>query len=307
MDKSSGMIPTILLTGFLGAGKTTLMNRLIDYYNSKNTVLLINEFGQTSIDGQLLKAGSYTKVELNKGSLFCICVRTDFIDEVEKIATDIKPDLLIIEATGIADTSEMEKMLALPNLSAHIEVKSVICIVDCQSFYKIINFLKAPASQVRSADLVLVNKTDLVEKVRVKETIAMVKKINGNATVLTTTYVDFPLEILETFNHPQSNETAEPGEGRPDLVSSLTLQGNGSFTRKNWQEFIESFKNKQLRCKGFITIDKQLYQLDCTTESWQQIESAAQPLYHNQLVIIGQKLPLAQIEDEFYKIINRSE
>ena len=105
-------IPTIILTGFLGAGKTTLLNRLIEHYNSERTVLLINEFGQVSIDGELLAEGNYEKIELNKGSLFCICVRTDFIFEVERIAKELKPELLIIEATGLADTSEMEKMLA---------------------------------------------------------------------------------------------------------------------------------------------------------------------------------------------------
>ena len=93
------MIPTILLTGFLGSGKTTLLNRLIDHYKSKRTVLLINEFGKVGIDGELLVEGNYEKIELNKGSLFCICVRTDFIFEVETIATQIKPELLIIEAT----------------------------------------------------------------------------------------------------------------------------------------------------------------------------------------------------------------
>ena len=148
MAERTVKIPTILITGFLGAGKTTLLNRLIEFYKSKRTVLLINEFGQIGIDGELLVEGNYEKVELNKGSLFCICVRTDFIDEVEKIATEIKPELLIIEATGLADTSEMEKMLALHNLKYYIELNACLCLVDCQNFLKIKDNLKAPASQI---------------------------------------------------------------------------------------------------------------------------------------------------------------
>ncbi len=103
MDQRSGRIPTILLTGFLGAGKTTLLNRLITHCQSTRSVLLINEFGQVGIDGELLAAGNYEKVELNRGSLFCICVRTDFIAEVERIARGIRPELLIIEAARIRD------------------------------------------------------------------------------------------------------------------------------------------------------------------------------------------------------------
>ena len=110
------MIPTILLTGFLGAGKTTLLNRLIAHYGSRRLAVLVNEFGQAGIDGQLLRQGDYQLVQLNRGSLFCICVRTDFIAEVERIARQLEPELLLIEATGLADTSEMEKMLALPTL-----------------------------------------------------------------------------------------------------------------------------------------------------------------------------------------------
>ncbi|MGQ9560107.1 MAG: GTP-binding protein [Candidatus Oleimicrobiaceae bacterium] len=143
MAEGAAVIPTILLTGFLGAGKTTLLNRLIEHYRSRRMALLINEFGQVGIDGHLLRPGNYHKVELNRGSLFCVCVRTDFIAAVDYIGRKLKPELLLTEATGIADTAEMEKMLALPVLRAHVQLLACICLVDCQSFLKVKDVLRA--------------------------------------------------------------------------------------------------------------------------------------------------------------------
>ncbi|MBN1543553.1 GTP-binding protein, partial [candidate division KSB1 bacterium] len=229
MAQEPRLIPTLLLTGFLGAGKTTLLNRLIDYYHSQRTVLLINEFGEVGIDGALLHQGNYQKIELNKGSLFCICVRTDFIAEVERIADELDPDLLIIEATGLADTSEMERMLALPNLRRRIRLQASICLVDPQNFLKISTYLKAPLSQVRNADLVLINKIDRVDAEELQKTEAKVREIAPNVPVVRTSYAEFDLALLQGLSHSALEAVEELGEGRPDPVLSLTLEAKGSF------------------------------------------------------------------------------
>ena len=280
-------IPTIILTGFLGAGKTTLLNRLIEHYQSQRTVLLINEFGQVGIDGELLVAGNYDKIELNKGSLFCICVRTDFIYEVERIANELQPDLLIVEATGIADTSEMEKMLGLPNLIDKIHLQSCLCLVDCQSFLKIKDNLLSPATQVRSADLVLVNKIDLVSAEQVAAVVKAVREFSPDVPIEFTTYAKFPLETLHTLAHPDLQPVAELGDGRPDLVASVTLQHDGSFTAEKWQEFITFIKPHIMRFKGFVTIDNTPFHVEATADSWllEPVKNGA--VGRNKLVLIG--------------------
>ena len=92
-----------LLTGYLGAGKTTMLNNLLgaEMFKGKRVALVINEFGQLGIDGALVRPGEWTKFELNKGSLFCACIKVDTV-KVSGIAFDIKPDVVIIEATGLA-------------------------------------------------------------------------------------------------------------------------------------------------------------------------------------------------------------
>ena len=237
MAERSGLIPTVLLTGFLGAGKTTLLNRLIEHYRSRRTVLLVTEFGQVGVDATRLIPGSYDLVELNKGSLFCICVRTDFIDEVARISRDLQPDLLLIEATGLADTSEMEKMLSLPNLIQHIHLDACLCVVDATSFYKIVGFLRAPQSQVQNADVILLNKSDLATAAELEATRRALAALQPRATIVETVYCNMPLLMLETLRRPPLQPQGELGEGRPDPVQSITLQGKGSIDREAWHFF----------------------------------------------------------------------
>lgn len=303
MAEKSGLIPTILLTGFLGAGKTTLLNRLIEFYESQRTVLLINEFGKVGIDGEMLLSGNYEKVELNKGSLFCICVRTDFIFEVERIATQIKPDLLIIEATGLADTSEMEKMLGLPNLKDYIQLQACLCLVDCQNFLKIKDNLKAPASQVRSADLVLVNKTDLVSESQVAEVVKAVISMNSDAEIIETQYAEFPLHKLTKLRHPDVGAIGSPGEGRPDLVISVTLEKSGTFSKANWEKFRETVDSNVMRLKGFVSIEDQVYFVDATSEMWSMTPANNKDSRMNRFVVIGQDIDEDEVEELFLELL----
>ncbi len=297
------MIPTILLTGFLGAGKTTLLNRLIEHYQSKRTVLLINEFGKVGIDGELLVDGNYEKIELNKGSLFCICVRTDFIFEVEKIATQIKPELLIIEATGLADTSEMEKMLVLPNLKDHIQLKSCICLIDCQNFLKIKDILRAPITQVQSADLVLLNKIDLVSDEQIKQVESAVRSISPDVPLIRSQFAEFSLTELDKISHPEIDAEGDMGEGRPDPVVSMTLEAEGSFIQESWEQFRKIIGFNFLRLKGFVTVDEKSYFIDATMEHFSMEPTEKSQKYQNRLVLIGKRLKEEEIEDIFFKCI----
>ena len=297
------MIPTILLTGFLGAGKTTLLNRLIEHYQSRRTVLLINEFGKVGIDGELLVAGNYEKIELNKGSLFCICVRTDFIFEVEKIATQIKPELLIIEATGLADTSELEKMLALPNLKNHIELKACICLVDCQNFSKIKDILRAPITQIQSADIVLLNKIDLVSVEQVEQVEKAVKAISPDVPIIRSHFAEFSLTELDKISHPEIDTEGDLGEGRPDPVASITLEAEGNFTEQSWEQFRNFIGSSFMRLKGFISIDHGSYHVDATMNQFLCEPNQKALPNQNRLVLIGTRLEEEEIESEFLKSI----
>ncbi len=108
MDQRNSLrsIPFILVTGFLGSGKTTLVTRLLNHFgNEKKIAVIQNEFANANIDGQELeKTGKAFKIlEINKGSVFCVCLLSSFIQSLVELVESCQPDIIVLEATGLAD------------------------------------------------------------------------------------------------------------------------------------------------------------------------------------------------------------
>ena len=293
------MIPALIITGFLGSGKTTLLNRLIRHNQGKRTVVLVNEFGSINIDSAILVDGDYEKVEVNRGSLFCVCVRKDLLQALGEIAEHLRPELLIIEATGLADTSEMESILALPQVRDRIRLKACVCLVDSVNFIKIRDNLRVPVTQVKSADLVLINKVDLVDANRLKETVESVRTLAGDSRILETVQAEFDLALLDGIVRRHSDSGRPPGEGRPDAFQTVTLEGEGSLSREAWERLKDSFGDPVHRVKGFITVDQKPVYIEATMGEWQVSPANRTESCVNRLVIIGRELDEAVIRKTF--------
>lgn len=105
------MVQIVLLTGFLGAGKTTLMQRLLDTYAGRKIGVIINEFGEINIDAKLVSRDGIEMAELSNGSIFCACIKDKFVDGLIAMSkTDI--EYLFIEASGLADPSNMGEIVS---------------------------------------------------------------------------------------------------------------------------------------------------------------------------------------------------
>ena len=198
MDKATVMIPVILVTGFLGAGKTTVINRLIDHFTGRvgRLAVMINEFASIGIDGALVPPGDYVKIELNKGSIFCSCMRSDFIAELKKLALDVTPDLLLIEATGIARVDDLYGMMHLDGLDRLIHIQKNICVVDARNFFKVEQTLEASGIQVDYADTIILNKIDQADDELVNRTLELLANHNDNAPVYHALYGDISPELI---------------------------------------------------------------------------------------------------------------
>ena len=108
-------IDVYLISGFLGAGKTTFLNRLIKVVPEDVTFLiLMNEFGEVGLDGTLVESEDLDMIEISKGSIFCACVKTDFIKALHEIAHTVHPDVMLIETTGVANPTDLDRDLKLP-------------------------------------------------------------------------------------------------------------------------------------------------------------------------------------------------
>ncbi len=137
------------------------------------TFVLVNEFGELGIDGALLEGEDLDVLEISKGSIFCICVKTDFIRALHRIAREMRPDLLIMEATGVADPSDMRLDLDLPLFAGRFRLAEQICTIDAENFEAQYHVFASVEKQIASSSLFIINKIDLVAP----DAVAHVKKL----------------------------------------------------------------------------------------------------------------------------------
>jgi G3E family GTPase len=247
-------IPVYLLTGYLGAGKTTTLNHLLktDELKGKKIALIINEFGKMGVDGKLLDPGKYSKYEINKGSLFCICTKTDFLKALDSIENNVCPDAVFIEATGIAETRDIESIITEPNLKDRFTVKANICIADALNFTKTAPFLKAVTSQAIWADGIVINKTDLVSADDIERLKNVMSGLNPKAKITSTANGCIGPDFIESLTHTQ--KSADTIETPPENIIAVSFKSDLQVSREKFTAAIDQLGQKLLRLKGNVNM-----------------------------------------------------
>lgn len=243
-------IPILLLTGFLGAGKTTLLNHLLTLPEiaEKNVALIINEFGALGVDGEIVHSGDRPRYELNKGSLFCICIKTEFIRTLETISEKTRPDLVIIEATGVAEPRDLEAFVEEPHLAGRFEIQANLCLVDASHFVEVAPMLRSARSQVERADALVVNKTDLAMPSDRAILGGILHSMNPDAPMLEVRQGAIPADFLRDARHVKRNGRLL--EGPPEGLVSCSFESSAPVSRERFYAAAERLGNKLLRLKG---------------------------------------------------------
>jgi G3E family GTPase len=176
-------IPTTVLTGFLGAGKTTLLNQILSANEGRQIAVIVNEFGEAGIDGQLVISADEEILELNNGCI-CCTVRGDLSRAVASILQrGRKIDHIVIETTGLADPAPVIQSFILDEtLRAHTALDAIVTVVDAQHVRDQLDNEQA-REQVAFADVVLINKIDLVEGSELGQLRLLVRSLNPLARI----------------------------------------------------------------------------------------------------------------------------
>jgi G3E family GTPase len=180
---SKETIPVTVLTGFLGAGKTTLLNYILSQQHGYKCAVIINEFGAIGIDGQLVVGIDEEILELNNGCL-CCRMRGDLIKSLSDLLNRQKRfDYVLIETTGLADPAPVVQTFRSGELSDRLRLDGIITVVDAQHIEKELNDAPEATAQIAFADVVLLNKTDLVGPAASEHIVSRLRRINGLAQI----------------------------------------------------------------------------------------------------------------------------
>ncbi|MBI5632716.1 MAG: GTP-binding protein [Nitrospirae bacterium] len=174
---------TTIVCGMLGSGKTTFISQFARGLQGK-TVVLVNDFGKAGIDGEIFEANGIESIELPSGCV-CCTLKFDLISSIEKIIESFAPGHLVIEPSGIASPSGVLETLG----TLKIDPVTVVSIVDSTEFLDLNHedaFGRFFEDQITNSDIVLVNKTDLVNKDAAERTVQTVEQMNPNAIVFST-------------------------------------------------------------------------------------------------------------------------
>ena len=190
-----------LITGFLGSGKTTLLNRVIARFpKDKKLTILMNEFGEIGIDGTLVEGDDIDMMEISRGSIFCVCVKTDFIKGLYELNTKIKPDVLLMESTGVANPSDLKRDLQLPIFNNRFQFKEQFCILDAVHFHDAFEAFASLEKQIASSTVFIINKVDLATPESIDGVKQIVAEFHPAPVFIETTYSDIPLEQFFSRN-----------------------------------------------------------------------------------------------------------
>ena len=206
-----------IISGFLGAGKTTLIKKLIaEAFQSEKLVLIENEFGEIGIDGGFLKDAGIQITEMNSGCICCSLVG-DFGAALKEVLTQFHPDRILIEPSGVGKLSDVIRAVQGVQAEVPVELNSLVTVVDatkCKLYMK--NFGEFFNNQVESANTIILSRTQKAAQEKLELAVSMLREHNGKAAIITTPW--------DSLTGAQIREAMEKGHGLADEMLAELIQ-----------------------------------------------------------------------------------
>ncbi len=295
-------LPVYILTGFLGSGKTTLLQNLLGYCQGRGLKvgLLVNDFGAVNVDALLLSATQEKRerVELRQLSGGCACctVSRELVIDLLEMTLTYELDLIIIEASGIADPLDLLDQITTPALLRRMRPAGVVSVVDAARFVDLSRTMPLVQRQIQFADVLILNKRDLLDEAGYAQALAHLQSLNPGVTIYPTTYAEVdPALLLSPLDSRLVN--IPHGEHEHPTFHSFEYSLSSPLNRERFEAWVASLPPEVLRAKGFVkfTGDPYLYLLQYLPGQSAITPLELDPTSTTQLIFIGLSLNPADL------------
>jgi G3E family GTPase len=258
-------IPVTIIGGFLGSGKTSLLNHIINNTHGKRFAVLVNDFGEINIDAKLVVSVEGETISLANGCVCCV-IRDDLLKEVIRLfERDPLPEHIVIESSGVARPVSVAETFFNPAVQHLVEVQNMITLLDADLVIDDqADYTDLAYSQIAVADLVVINKTDLVPPQRLETVRQKVEAIVPRARIWETTFGVVPLElifddqmsrVMESLREKNKLLTPHQEHHHDQEFATWTFRSQAKWSFNALQRAVEHLPQGIFRAKGMVQLD----------------------------------------------------
>ncbi len=261
-------IPIVLVTGFLGSGKTTFLRQIAEANPDWRLIFLVNEFSETSIDEKVLASTGTPTQSVAGGSLFCECKAGEFLRVMRETvlpAHRANPlDAVIVETSGTANPDAIGRLILDHGLSEQFVLHRIVSIVAPLSFQKLVRNLPVLDSQIRCSDLIVINKTDTVDEATLQAVEEEIRLHNKDATLVQAQHCKTPFALTRSLRRLPQGELSTC-DANPFATVSVDWPEERSIDDAH--RWLEGLPASVLRVKGRIRTSDGFWQIERTVDS----------------------------------------
>lgn len=287
------MIPADIITGFLGSGKTTLLKHVLSHgLRDRKVAVIVNDMADLGIDGKVIQGLDVDKmVELSNGCV-CCSISYRFAAAVQEIIDTVRPDLLIIETSGVSEPLPLVEELR----TTGVRTDAIITVVDSANLSRALKESAVTALQIATADFLVLNKIDLVSPTDLQRARKQVTRLNKRATLFPTAHATVPSELLfatapKAYRDRARTDVSAPHDGG---IAAFTYQKPVRLNRRWFERFLRRLPREIIRSKGVVHLSDaeglSLFNYTCGRFDIESIHLADQASIPTQAVFIGKEI-----------------